>query len=146
MRLEAGFAPDAMHQILADAELAGELAAGPMRGAVSGLAAGGRKDAGAQLGGELGGRLPGTVRFESVEAAGEEALLPAGNGRRRGIELRLDGVVGGAVGEQQQDLGAEHESGRQRLRACDLFQLAALLLVQIDKLAFKRHTEKTLSL
>ena len=42
MRLEASFARDATHQVLADAELAGELAVGPLCGADGGIATGGR--------------------------------------------------------------------------------------------------------
>jgi len=129
MRFEVGLAPNAVDQILAEAEMLGQLAAGPMRGAVGGLAAGGVEDLGAQPGRQLGGRLAGAMRFEPVEAELKETLLPARDGRSGGVELLLDRIVGAAVGKQQQDLGAQHEAGRKRPRARDLVEFAALLEV-----------------
>ena len=141
MRLDVGLAPNAVHEILADAEMLGEFAAGPMGGTVGGLVTGGAKYPGAQPRRKLRGRLAGAMRFEPVEAALEEALFPARDGRRSRVELFLDGVVGEAVGEQQQDLGAQHEAGGQRLRARNLVELSALLEVQLNGFAFKRHTD-----
>ncbi len=79
------------------------------------------------------------MRFEPGEAVGEKAPFPSGRWSGGGVELGLDRVVGGVGGEQEQDLGARHEPGGQRLRAGDLFQLVALPLVQVDGLAFKWH-------
>ena len=99
MRLEMGFAPDAMHQILADAEMLGEFAAGPVRRTIAGLAAGGIEDLGAQAGSEFRGRLPGAVSFQAVESVFEKAFLPFPDGRRGGVELAGDGLVGPTLGQ-----------------------------------------------
>jgi len=85
---QTGLAPNAMDQVLADAELLGELAAGPMGGAVAGLALGGGEDLGAHFGRQLGGRLAGTMRFEAVETVVEEAPSPTGL-----VLLRRSGLI-----------------------------------------------------
>ena len=49
----------------------------------------------AQLGCKRARRLSAPIGFEAVEPGLEEALLPAGDGGRGGIEFGFDGVVAG---------------------------------------------------
>lgn len=146
MGLEIGFAPDAMNEVLADAEFVGEFTAGPMSGAVAGLAAGGVENLGAQAGGKFPGRLSGPMGFESVKAVLEETFLPLADGGRGSVEFVGDGLIGEALGQQQYDLGPRHEAGGQRLRAGNFLELGTLSGLQSDLTTFKRHIEKTSSL
>ena len=93
MRPEIGLAPHAMHKVLADAELTGKFAAGPMRRPVARLAAGGLEDARAQLGRELRGRFPRTVGVQSVDPVRQKATLPLRDGRTGGVQLVGDGAI-----------------------------------------------------
>ncbi len=59
MRLQPRFFPDAMHGILADAQLRGEFAATPVSGTILRLSAGGRQNPGSQLRVSTEGGCPG---------------------------------------------------------------------------------------
>ena len=76
MRFEIGLAPNTMHQILADAEMLGEFATGPVGGAVGGWTTSRVENLGAKTSCQLDGRLSGLVGFESIETRCEEALFP----------------------------------------------------------------------
>ena len=94
MRFEVGFPPNTMNQVFADTEFFSEFATGPVGRTVAGLAAGGVEDFSAQAGGEFRRRLPGAVGFQAVESVFEEAFLPFPDGRRGGVELAGDGLIG----------------------------------------------------
>ena len=85
---------------------------------------------------------PGRCVSSPSRPRSRKRFFPARDGRRSRVELFLGGVVGEAVGEQQQDLGAQHEAGGKRLRACNLVELSVLLEIQLNGFAFKRHTER----
>ena len=68
MRLEAGFLPNAMHGIFADAQCRGQLAATPVRGAVTGLSPRGGQDPGAQSGRQNTGLLARMTGVQSVKS------------------------------------------------------------------------------
>ena len=113
MRLEIGFLPDPVDQCFADAEMLGEFATGPVGGTVGGFATGGVEDAGPQSRGEFLRRLAGAVSLQPVESLLEETLFPLANGWGGGVELVCDGLVGEAVGQQQQDFSPPNETGGQ---------------------------------
>ena len=61
-----------------------------------------------------------------------EALLPANDGGRRGLELSLDRVEGGAFCQHEDQLGAKHVSGRQRTGLGDAAEVGMVLLGEQD--------------
>jgi len=61
VRLEAGFLPNPMHGVFADAQYGGQFAATPVRRPVAGLSPRGGQDAGAQCGSQYTGLLPGMI-------------------------------------------------------------------------------------
>ena len=113
VRLQARFLPNAMHGVFADAQHGGQFAATPVRGPVAGFSPRGRQDAGAQSGSQHTGLLAGMIGVQSLESVLPEALLPANDGGRRGLELSLDRVEGRAFRQHQNQLGAKHVSGGQ---------------------------------
>ena len=96
VRFQAGFLPNPMHGVFADAQRGSQLAATPVCRPVAGFSPRGGQDAGAQSGSQYIGLLPGMIGVQSLEAATPEALLPAHDGGRRGLELSLDRVEGRA--------------------------------------------------
>ena len=113
VRLESGLLPNPMHSVLADAQPGGQFAATPVRGPVAGFFPRGGQDAGAQSGSQHTGLLAGMIGVQSLESVLPEALFPAHDGGRRGLELSLDRVEGRAFGQHQNQLGAKHISGGQ---------------------------------
>ena len=113
VRLQARFLPNPMHGVFADAQRGGQFAATPVRGPVAGLSPGGGQDAGAQSRSQHPGLLAGMIGVQSLESVLPEALFPAHDGGRRGLELSLDRVEGRAFGQHQNQLGAKHISGGQ---------------------------------
>jgi hypothetical protein len=55
-------------------------------------------------------------RIQSVQPGGQKTLLPAIDGGRSRSQPQFDGLVLGASGQQQDQPGAKHISGRQRPR------------------------------
>ena len=53
------------------------------------------------------------IGVQSLESVLPEALFPANDGGRRGLELSLEGVEGRAFGQHENQLGAKHISGGQ---------------------------------
>jgi hypothetical protein len=113
VRLQARFLPNPMHGVFADAQRGGQFAATPVRGPVAGLSPGGGQDAGAQSRSQHPGLLAGMIGVQSLESVLPEALFPAHDGGRGGLELSLDRVEGRAFGQHQNQLGAKHISGGQ---------------------------------
>jgi hypothetical protein len=72
----------------------------------------GGQDQGAQSGSQYAGLLAGMIGVQSIESVAPEALLPANDRGRRGLELSLDSVEGRAFRQHQNQLGAKHVSGR----------------------------------
>jgi hypothetical protein len=87
VRLEPRRAPDAMDRVLAQAELARQFPARLVRGAIPGRAlGGGRPHPRLELGRDDGRpALRVAIFHQPVEAFLQEALLPPGDGRRRGV-------------------------------------------------------------
>lgn len=103
-----------------------------MRRSVAGLFPRGRQDTGAQSGSQHTGLLAGMIGVQSLEAVLPEALLPANDGGRRGLELSLDRVEGGAFCQHEDQLGAKHVSRRQRTGLGDAAEVGMLLLGEQD--------------
>ncbi len=112
--LQSRFLPNPMHGVFADAQHGGQLAATPVRGPVVRFSPRGRQDTGAQSRSQHPGFLAGMIGVQSLESVLPEALLPANDGGRRGLELSLDCVERRAFGQHQNQLGAKHISGGQR--------------------------------
>ena len=89
---------------------------------------------GRQFGDEAHRWNPATVRSNP-----ERTPSPLGDGRTGDIELGGHGSCAHAVGEEQHDLGALDEFGRQGARAGDLFEVTALRVGQMNRLSFKGH-------
>jgi hypothetical protein len=66
-------------------------------------------------------------RIQPVQSSGQKLLLPAADGRRGGPQPELDGVVGGAFGQRQDQLGAKDLAGRQGPGLGDAIQFQMLL-------------------
>jgi hypothetical protein len=113
VRLQAGFLPNTMHGVFADAQRGGQFAATPVRGPVARFSPRGRQDAGVQSRSQYTGLLAGMIGVQSFESVLPEALLPANDGGRRGLELLLDRVEGRPFCQHEDQLGAKHVSGRQ---------------------------------
>ena len=94
VRLQAGFLPNPMYGVFADTQGGGQFAATPVRGPVAGFFSRGGQDAGTQSGSPNLGFLAGMIRVQSFQSVLPEALLPANDGRRSGLQLPLDGVEG----------------------------------------------------
>src|SRR6266849_851206 len=92
VRFQAGFLPNAMHSVFADAQRGGQFAATPVRRPVAGFSARGGQDTGAQSRSQHTGHLAGMIGVQSLESVVPEALLPANDSGRRSLELSLDGV------------------------------------------------------
>ena len=114
VRFQAGFLPNPMHGVFADAQRGSQLAATPVRGSVAGFSPRGGQNAGAQSGSQYTGLLAGMIGVQSIEPVAPEALLPANDGGRRGVELSLDRAEGRAFRQHQNQLSAKHVSGGQR--------------------------------
>src|SRR6266576_3852387 len=114
VRLQAGFFPDSMNCILADVQCRSESAATPVGRAVLWLLAGRRENPGTQLRGQHRSCLSRVIRIEAVDSGGEKALLPPVDGRCRRPQPLLDGTEASALGQQQDEPGAEYVSSRQR--------------------------------
>ena len=114
MRLQTRFLPNAMHGVFADAQRGGQLAATPVGGSVAGLSPRGGQNAGAQSRSQHSGLLAGMIGVQSLESVLPEALLPANDRRRRGLQPLLDGIEGRAFRQHQDQLGAKHVPGGQR--------------------------------
>jgi hypothetical protein len=71
------------------------------------------------------------MRFQTVDARDEEALLPADDGRSGGPKPQLDGAEGCPFGQHQDESNAKNVSCRKRagLRDATEFQL----LVDVDR-------------
>ena len=132
VRLQARFSPNPMHGVFADTQGGGQFAATPVRGPVAGFFPRGGQDAGAQSRSQHPGFLAGMIGVKSLESVLPEALLPAHDGGRGGLELSLDGVEGCAFGQHQNQLGAKHISGGQRTGLGDAAKVAMLLLGEQD--------------
>jgi len=113
-RLQSRFLPNAMHGVFADAQRGGQFATTPVRRPVVGFSASGGQDAGTQCGSQHPGFLAGMIGVQSLESVLPEALLPANDGGRRGLELSLDRVERCAFGQHQNQLGTKHISSGQR--------------------------------
>ena len=113
VRFQARLLPNAMHSVFADAERRGQLAATPVRRPVARFSPRGRQDAGAQSRSQNAGLLAGMIGVQSLQSVSPEALLPAHDGGRRGLELSLNRVEGRAFCQHENQLGAKHVSGRQ---------------------------------
>lgn len=111
VRLQARFLPNPMHSVFTDAQRGGQFAATPVRRPVAGLSPRGGHNAGAQSGRQHTGLLTRMIGVQSLESVLPEALLPANDGGRRGLELLLDGTKGRAFRQHQNQLGAKHISG-----------------------------------
>jgi hypothetical protein len=83
-----------------------------MRGPVARFFPRDRQDAGAQRGSQHTGLLAGMISVQPLESVLPEALLPANDGGRRGLELSLDRAEGGTLCQHEDQLGAKHISGR----------------------------------
>jgi hypothetical protein len=59
------------------------------------------------------------IGVQSFKSRLPEALLPANDGRRSGLELLLDRAKGHAFGQHQNQLGAKYIAGRQSTRLGD---------------------------
>ena len=119
VRLQAGFLPNPMHGIFADAQHGSQFAATPVRGPVAGFFPRSGQDAGAHSGSQHTGLLAGMIGVQSLKPILPEALLPAHDGGRRGLELSLDRIERRAFGQHQNQLGAKHISGGQSTRLGD---------------------------
>ena len=106
VRLEAVFAPDALHRTDADADVFGHRARGPMRGLTGCRGLSGGHHAGLDLGSERrNARRAGLIAEQTGHAFGHEALLPAPDGclARAGAAGEFHRAA--ALGGQQHDLG-----------------------------------------
>ena len=119
VRFQTGLLPNPMYGVFADAQRGSQLAATPVRGSIAGFSPRGGQDEGAQSGGQYAGLLAGMIGVESLKSVAPEALLPANDRGRRGLELSLDRVEGRAFVQHQNQLGAKHVSGGQRSRLGD---------------------------
>ena len=139
MRSQVCFAPDALHHVLAHAQVGGQAAAGPVRRPVRRRAARGGQHPGTHTGGQLPRRPPGIVARQAIHAALEKPPAPLRDDRARDLELRGHRPCRNAVGEQQHDLGALHEAGRQGTRAGNFLKIIALVGRQMNRSSFKWH-------
>ena len=119
VRFQTGLLPNSMYGVFADAQRGSQLAATPVRGPVAGFSPRVGQNAGAQSGSQYTGFLAGMMGVQSIESVTTEALLPANDRGRRGLELSLDRVEGRAFVQHQNQLGAKHISGGQRSRLGD---------------------------
>lgn len=119
VRLQARFLPNAMHGVFANAQHGGQFAATPVGGSVTGFSSCGGQDAGPQSGSQHTGLLAGMIGVQSFESVLPEALLPANDGGRRGLELSLNCAEGRAFRQHQNQLCAKHISGGQRTGLSD---------------------------
>lgn len=110
---QAGFLPNAMHGVFADAQRGGQFAATPVRRPVAGFSARGGQDTGTQGRSQHTGHLAGMIGVQSLQPVVPKALLPANDSGRRSLELSLDGVERRAFRQHQNQLGTKHISGGQ---------------------------------
>ena len=94
VRFQARFLPNAMHCVFADAERRGQLATTPVRRPVARFSPRRRQDAGTQSRSQHTGLLAGMIGIQSLQSVLPEALLPANDGGRRGLELSLNRIEG----------------------------------------------------
>ena len=120
VRFQAGFLPNPMHGVFADAQRGSQLAATPVRRPIAGFSPRGGQDEGVQSGSQYTGPLAGMIGVQSLQSMTPETLLPANDGGRRGLQLSLDRVEGCAFGQHQNQLGAKHVTGGQRTRLGDV--------------------------
>jgi hypothetical protein len=98
-----------------------------VRGSVAGFSPRGVQNAGAQSGSQYTRLLAGMIGVQPIEPVVPEALLPANDGGRRGLELSLDRAERHAFPQHQNQLGAKHISGGQRTRLANSLVMVTLL-------------------
>lgn len=135
VRLQASLLPDAMHGILADVQSRSQLTATPVRRSIRGRLAGRGQNPRPQPGSEYGRLLTGVSRVQSIQPVRHKALLPAADRRSCRSQPLLDRTVGGALGEHENQPGAEHIAGRQRPRLSDTAELKLLFFGKYDAIA-----------
>jgi hypothetical protein len=143
MRFQACLRPHTLHGRLADAERFGHLAARPVRAAVGGFLPRPARDARLHLGGR-DARLAAFVAWiEARDPILLEALFPTRDGRSRRAQAAHDLDVGLAVGQRQNQPGAEDITGRQCARLRPLSQLHSLFVGYLQQLSILSHNNET---
>ena len=99
MRFESGRPPDALHGILADVQFPSQFPYRPVRGSILRFTSRGIQNPSLQFGGN-DGRLLSRVPClgETIDTFFQEALLPAGDGRRGGLQTILNVAIRSAIG------------------------------------------------
>ena len=116
MGLQVGFAPDALHDVLADVQGGGRAAAGTVRRPDWRLPPSGRQHPATHTAGQLPGRAPGIVARQAVHAPLQEPPAAPRGGRARDVEHRGHGSCRNPTRQKRQDRRAPHEAGRQSVR------------------------------
>lgn len=81
------------------------------------------------------------MRIQTVEARGEEALLPADDGRSRGPKSQLDGAEGRPFGQHQDKPGPKYVSSGQRTGLRDATEFQLLVFTEHDVVAGHTHLD-----
>src|SRR5216683_2997608 len=116
MGLKPGALPHPRHHHMANAQVPGQLAAAPVRGAIRRRSARPFQNPGLQRRGSLLHRPPTMARVQSGQSLNLETPLPATNIVRVATELLANRQVGLALRQQQDQPRPAHILGRQGAR------------------------------
>ena len=124
--LQTSLLPNAMHGILAHSQSRRQLTATPVRRAILGRLAGRSQNPRPQPGSEHRRLLSGVSCVQSVQSMRQKALLPAADRWSCRSQPLLDRAVRGALGQHQNQPGAEDIAGRQGPGLSDTAELKLL--------------------
>jgi hypothetical protein len=130
MRLQPSLFPGAMDSVFANTQGCRKLAATPVCRPIDRPLARSRQNPGPQGRSKNAGRLARMTSIKSIHAAIEKPRFPPADGRRRRVQLSLDGVERRTFSKHQDQSSAKHVSSGQRTGLCDTAQLSTLLLAQ----------------
>ena len=82
---------------------------------------------------------------QSIKPGRQKPFLPTNNGRVGGVQPFADGRKRDALGQQQNQLGAENIPGRQGSRLGDAHQFILLLLTQPQVVTIRTNIRRIVS-
>ena len=82
-------------------------------------------------------------RVEPLYAVPLEALAPARDGRRTGVQLALNRVIAQAIGQGQNQTGSEYIAGRQATRLRPAYEFFSFVIGENEQVAISSNAHWT---
>src|ERR1041385_4295059 len=139
-----GLRQNTLHGGFANAQFLGQFAARPMRAAVAGFLLCAPDHSSLHRWcrpPRLGSLMTSLQAFDAMLL---ESDLPLGHGRRTRAQRLLDLAICQAIGERQDEAGAEHITGGKTSRLCPIAQFLALFITEFEQSLIISHIIKTL--